>query len=362
MKSLITAIESSLEKIENGSIELAELETMVNQSRELYERLIVVRYKVYADSVLGTKTPLIDEQEVVFNAIIVEKSLIEEKVEEIPFDFSLLDDVADEDSTNEEAATELVEEEEPIAIDFEIPKEEEKEEDENETVAETTIATEPIKETIATEELIEKTLFEQPISLFPEETTPFTNEDVQPEAEAEKKPVTTSNFNLGKFTTPIFANTPTEETPLVEPLEEIIPQVDEQTIRTPIIEAPTTSSEPKVEQNNPTNSSLENESFLTDKLKKIETNVRQNYKIVPLDTLIGSFSLNEKLQLINELFGASSDEFSSSIKRLDSQVNLDSARSILAEMAENQNWDLESETTEEFILKICRRYANSPSS
>jgi hypothetical protein len=80
-----------------------------------------------------------------------------------------------------------------------------------------------------------------------------------------------------------------------------------------------------------------------------------------LDTLIGSFSLNEKLQLINELFGGSSDEFSSSIKRLDSQVNLVSARSILADMAENQRWDLESETTEEFILKICRRYANSPS-
>jgi hypothetical protein len=100
MKSLITAIESSLEKIENGSIELAELETMVNQSRELYERLVVVRYKVYADSVLGTKTPLIDEQEVVFNAPIVEEIQEVEKAEETPFDFSLFDEAANEEATN----------------------------------------------------------------------------------------------------------------------------------------------------------------------------------------------------------------------------------------------------------------------
>jgi len=348
MKSLITAIESSLEKIENGSIELAELETMVNQSRELYERLVVVRYKVYADSVLGTKTPLIDEQEVVFNAPIVEEIQEEEKTEETPYDFSLFDEAANEEATIEETVTELVEEkaEEPIAMDFEIPGEEEK----NDTIVETTVAEEPVEELNITEKLIEKTLFEQPISLFPEEISPLTIEDVQPEIETEKKPVTSSNFNEVKFPTPVFANDPIEETPVVEPIEEIIPEVIEQIVETPA-----------VEQVAPSNSSPDNEHPLAGKIKKIETNVRQNYSIVPLDTLIGSFSLNEKLQLINELFGGSSDEFSSSIKRLDTQVNLESARSILAEMAENQNWDLESETTEEFILKICRRYANSSS-
>ena len=75
--------------------------------------------------------------------------------------------------------------------------------------------------------------------------------------------------------------------------------------------------------------------------------------------IIGSFSLNEKLTLINELFDGSSDEFSSSIKRLDSQLNLESAHSILADIAVRHNWDLESETTEELIFKICRRYANN---
>jgi hypothetical protein len=357
MKSLITALESSLEKIENGSIELAELETMVNQSRELYERLVVVRYKVYANSVLGTKTPLIDEQEVVYNAPIVEAIQAVEKAEETPFDFSLFDEATNEEATNEEASTELVEEkeDEPVAMHFEMQTEEE------ETIEET-----PSEDLSNSQEIIETTTNTESVSLFDEPATTLTIEDVQPEIETEKKPVTTSNFDEVKFPTPVFANAPIEVTPEAAPIEDIVPEVvapiiETPVVETPIMETPVSHATPVVEEVAPSNYSADNEHPLARKIKKIETNVRQNYSIVPLDTLIGSFSLNEKLQLINELFGGSSDEFSSSIKRLDTQVNLESARSILADMAENQRWDLESETTEEFILKICRRYANSPS-
>lgn len=351
MKSLITAIENSLEKIENGSIELAELETMVNQSRELYERLVVVRYKVYADSILGTKTPLIDEQEVVFNAPIIEEIKETEKVDETPFDFSLFDE-----PVNEEITPEVEEEkvEETTAMDFEIPAENPVE------VIEETQAT-PIVETVITPEIFDTTPIAEPVSLFAETAPSVTIEDVQPEIEIEKKPVPVSNFDEVKFPTPVFANAPIEESPAVAPIEEKAPEVVAPIMETPVGETPVSYTAPVTEQFSPSNYNAENEHPLAAKLKKIETNVRQNYSIVPLDTLIGSFSLNEKLQLINELFGGSSDEFSSSIKRLDSQVNLASARSILADMAENQRWDLESETTEEFILKICRRYANSPS-
>ena len=354
MKSLITAIENSLEKIENGSIELAELETMVNQSRELYERLVVVRYKVYADSILGTKTALIDKEEVVFNAPIVEEIQEVEKVEETPYDFSLFDEPVNDKAVNEEAEGELLEEkvEEPIAIDFDIPEEQE---ETIETIEETLA-----EETLATHELIDTPSYTEPVSLFEEPTSALTIEDVQPEIELEKKPVPTSNFDEVKFPTPVF-NTPLVETPEVAPIVTEIPEVVAPIVESPIVEKPVTFTAPAVEPISLSIQSSGEEHPLARKLKKIETNVRQNYSIVPLDTLIGSFSLNEKLQLINELFGGSSDEFSSSIKRLDAQGDLTSARSILAQMAENQSWDLESETTEEFILKICRRYANSPS-
>jgi hypothetical protein len=36
---------------------------------------------------------------------------------------------------------------------------------------------------------------------------------------------------------------------------------------------------------------------------------------------------------------------------------LDSARTVVGEFASINNWDLESEIVEDFLVKICRRYA-----
>ena len=117
MKSLITAIENSLEKIENGSIELTELEIMVNQSRELYERLVVVRYKVYADSVLGTKTPLVDKEEFFVTVPIQEEIKLGEKEETSTFEFSLFGE--EENSTETESQlTDKKELEEKKSVDY----------------------------------------------------------------------------------------------------------------------------------------------------------------------------------------------------------------------------------------------------
>jgi len=349
MKSLITAIDSSIEKIENGSIELTELETMVNQSRELYERLVVLRYKVYADSVLGTKTPLVDKEVVDFNAPIVE----EIQVEETSFDFSLFDE-----TSNEDAITEHLEEE-SIELNLEIPAVE-MEEKIDETQAE------PVIQTVVEPEISEIPSTTEPFSLFTETAPALTIEDVQPEIETEKKPVPVSNFEEVKFPTSVFANSPIDEVLIEEPLEDKSPEVISPIIETPYLETTimeTTESyiAPVTEPVSNVNQNASTEHPLSVGLKAIEANVRNKNSIAPLDTLIGSFSLNEKLTLINELFDGSSDEFSSSIKRLDSQVNLESAHSILADMAERHSWDLESETTEELIFKICRRYANNAS-
>jgi hypothetical protein len=93
------------------------------------------------------------------------------------------------------------------------------------------------------------------------------------------------------------------------------------------------------------------------KLKSIEKSLRINYSIVPLETLIGSFTLNERLQFINELFEGSSDSFSTAVKNLDNLDGLDSARTVIVDYASTNNWDLESEIVEDFLVKICRRYA-----
>lgn len=76
-----------------------------------------------------------------------------------------------------------------------------------------------------------------------------------------------------------------------------------------------------------------------------------------LDSLVGSFGLNERLQFINELFDGSSEAFSDAIKILDGQSDIDAAKNKTKEFASSNEWDLESDTVEEFIIKLCRRYA-----
>lgn len=75
-----------------------------------------------------------------------------------------------------------------------------------------------------------------------------------------------------------------------------------------------------------------------------------------LDTLVGSFGLNERLQYINELFDGSSETFSEAIKSLDSLSSIDEAKQKTSEFAVANQWDLESDTVIEFIQKLCRRY------
>ena len=76
-----------------------------------------------------------------------------------------------------------------------------------------------------------------------------------------------------------------------------------------------------------------------------------------LDTLKGSFGLNERLQFINELFNGSSEAFSEAVKSIDEQDNEYNALKKASALASQYNWDHESETVEEFVLKIKMRYA-----
>jgi hypothetical protein len=75
-----------------------------------------------------------------------------------------------------------------------------------------------------------------------------------------------------------------------------------------------------------------------------------------LDSLIGSFGLNERLQYINELFNGSSEAFSDAVKRLDNLGSYQDALIEASKFAHEYNWDLESETVEELVIKLKRRH------
>lgn len=276
MKELVSAIENGLKKISKGNITRIELEETLASSRELYERLLIVRYKVYENSIL-----------------------------------------ADEES----------EELEVVDKETEVKKEEETIPDENKDGE---IIFEEETNDIAEDSIIRFDLFATPEIEFESE------EEVLPRTEAEEAILPNENgptFNLIK-----------------EDLEE------------EVLEESTIAAEQEIE--NTANDSAETSkkiaedaSSLFPKILKIEKSIAQNYQVMTLETLIGSFTLNERLQFINELFDGSSDLFSSAIKRLDALDNRDSARSVIAEYAAENNWDLDGEVVEDFMLKICSRYA-----
>lgn len=305
MKEIISSIQENLAKIDAGNITMSEIEQLVSDSRELNERLIVLRYKVYEQGVLGYDTSYESE---------------------LPSDEFANEDAQSENIRFEDTsiAIETPETEVPVNT-FEIPFELNLFSDSS-TIEEPQIELNQIEETIIEDNthiqsiIDEENGIEEQI-ITHEQTSIIEEEDVSIVIETEE--VTT-----------ITTYNDTEQAESIH-MEEEIDTVSEQQ----------------------SNSTLNSNSETINKLQSIEQNLRSNYSIMPLDTLVGSFTLNERLQFINELFEGSSDAFSTAVKKLDSQSNLISARAQVAEFAENNTWDLESEIVEDFLVKICRRYA-----
>ena len=273
MKELVSAIENGLKKISKGNITLIELEETLASSRELYERLLIVRYKVYENSILA-----VEESEEL--EVLDKETEVKKEEETIPDENKDIEIIFEEETKD-------IAEDSIIRFDLFATPEIESEVEEDEVLPEV-------------ENEIEQSI----------------EEDVLPEIEIKEEELVEENLD------------------------------SEQEIENTANDSAETSKE-----------ITEDASSLFPKLMKIEKSIAQNYQVMTLETLIGSFTLNERLQFINELFDGSSDLFSSAIKRLDALDNRDSARSVIAEYAAENNWDLDGEVVEDFMLKICSRYA-----
>ena len=269
MKTILSNLTERLSVLENGHLTQVEMELLVEDAKELYERLIVLRYKIYELNVLGP-------QEVSEPVVSAHIDPVLEAVEQASFDLFEMNE--------EEAPVEVVA---PV-MDFQM-------EEPEIPLAEASLF-DVVMETpeISAESQIEESM-----------------EDlVQEDAVVEESEMEVTVVEL-------------EE-------EEVFMEEEEVALEeTHVDEGPATTTESSA-------------NFLD-------------------DTLIGSFSLNEKLQFINELFDGSSDAFSTATKKLDAFETMAQAREQLSEYSSTYNWDLESEIVEDFIFKICRRYATSAS-
>lgn len=302
IKTILGHLQTGVDKLESGQLSPEDMELLVEDAKELYERMIILRYKIYETNVLGVREPVISA------------SLRQPEIE-TPIDlFGAIDEPAP-------------------APEFEVTFAS----DENEYS----------NEAIFNDELEEE--IDDEIELEDEEAQNEPEDEIQDQEVLEEHEVVAESLDE---LIEIQEETPQEEETLQEEEATLPEEVVEEPIKHELLEDPTESPSAQASNWEP--------EFSADQpiwMAEMEANIRDNRSVFPLESLIGAFTLNEKLQFINELFDGSSDDFSSNIKQLDQLASMDAARNMLAELAQTFNWDTESEIVEDFIYKICRRYA-----
>jgi hypothetical protein len=293
IKTILGHLQNGVEKLESGHLSPEDMELLVEDAKELYERMVILRYKIYETNVLGVKEAVISAsiRQTEIETPIDLFGSIDEPAPAPAFEVTFANDEPSESTIGDEEAT----------LEEDLFEQEENEE---EAIEEETIEQELIEEETIVENLFEEVVEEEEEAIEEETIVENLFEEVEEEAIEE------------------------------ETLEEVVTE-----------QAAPSSWEPEFSGDQPI------------WMAEMEANIRDNRSVFPLESLIGAFTLNEKLQFINELFDGSSDDFSSNVKQLDQLASIDAARNMIAELADTFSWDTESEIVEDFIYKICRRYA-----
>lgn len=277
LAATLQAIKAAYAKLENGKLSQEEIETLVENSRELYDRAVILQYKSFEEKVFGVKEEVKLE------------SPIEEKVEAVApvMVVEIVESIVEDPNTHSTHSTHSTG-----------------------SGTESSMDSEP-SDTEA--ELDETPAFD--FSLFDDTAEIVKNEELEDKAIEHISVTQTSSDDRGLH-------------------EEKI--VMEQVTVTPI--------------------SAENQKFI-ERFSKTDQQSASQIQMSKLDSLVGSFGLNERLQYINELFDGSSEVFADAIKAINTVSTIEEAL-IKASMYANQfHWDNDSETVEEFVIKIKRRYA-----
>jgi hypothetical protein len=272
MEKLFTEMRAAVEKMHAGILNREELDQLLENSRELYERCVILRYKAYEKDIFGEIPVTVPMPEV----------SAPEPLVEIPQMMDIEKDAIDH----------LSEDEVDDVLNFESE-----------------VLFEPEETTESEQGAIEFSLFDDIIEQAVEE---IANEEEAVE-----------HVSISSVTTEEFG---------VKEEHVIMEQVS--------IQPTQEGNAAFVKRFSPTDPSL-----------TAQLNMNR------LDTLVGSFGLNERLNFINGLFGGSSEAFSDAIKELDAQHSKDEALIKASAYAAQYAWDLDDETVEEFVIKLKRRHA-----
>lgn len=200
----------------------------------------------------------------------------------------------------------------------------------------------------------EKSVSETPVSKMPgkEEIAPIV-EAQEPHRETHEEP----SFDL------FGMDSDEEEAIPFELIEDVVEEVmDEE----PVDEIRPVHEEPVEEEKAPVipepafAAPIENTQDLHPIYGKLNSNdgtLAARLMSVRLETLKGAFGFNERLQIIQELFNGSNEEFNQLIEQIENIPSKEQARSLVSSYANKYHWDVDSQLAIELIQKVERKYA-----
>ncbi|MFN5417699.1 MAG: hypothetical protein ACK5B9_11630 [Flavobacteriia bacterium] len=324
-EEIVKAIESHFSTMQHGKMSMEDLETLVEQARELYERVLVLRYKAYEEKIFG-------EAKEVLNPIentVTESNIVEEIHQAEVESIEQANLPQDESFTFEREAdvVDIQEEGEPV-FDFSLF---------DEPIAETQIVTETTFDLTENTAEIEETAINEYVE--EEQVIDYASETEIEAVSLEEPTFKQEEIHAVEFTHEIhdFNETPSEEIHEEEFVNELNETPVQETVSTPVYES-------------------DQEDIFKHILSSEDNSLGSRLMQSRLDTLIGAFGFNEKFQCIQDLFNGSSDDFNQAIDVLDGMHTFDEAKKQLQFYVRLNNWNLESPITAEFVRKIERRF------
>ena len=293
-EDLLATMQLLMDRLTLGTLTMENMEELVATSREFYERTLILRYKSYEQEVYGSE--LSTEMTTVKESYQSNVSSIE--VNETP--------------------TEAIENEKEKSASFDLSFSLfDQLEQEGDLLQEIVTENEAL---IATNETHHES-YSMGKSLTTDAFIPESTTEVTEESELE----TTISEQIVEE---VILSHSIEVENLTQPVEEIT---------TPV--ATTTQSKD-----------------VFDKMIERDNSLGSQIMGTRLDTLNGAFGLNEKLQLISELFNGSSELFYQSIQIFDALPDFGQAKVVLSNYSNEFSWDMENGLVIEFVQKIARRY------
>lgn len=262
-EDLLVSIQLLFNNLKIGKLSEEDMETLVNSTRELHERTLILRYKAYEHKIYGeTSNEIID---VVIPEHVQEHIIVE-----------------------------------PVIPNIEPEK----------------------KEIVLEKKHVETPSFDMSFSLFDQIEEPQKEEEIilPTEISVEEPEQEIDDFTVSEAL----------ESVEIIPTPETIATITE------------TSSAPK---------------DLFDKMLEQDNSLGAKLMFSKIESLQTAFGLNEKLQIIRELFKGSSEDYTQAIQILDVQPNFEQAKAILSNFTLEYAWELDTPIAIEFVQKIARRYA-----